>query len=182
MSGEGVSDEAIDQIIEEELNAEDNEAIVEVPAKNKGGRPPKLTDEVQKDILSALYAGNYVNVAVEYAGIHKSTFYLWCKLGREKPRSKYGKFLTEVRKAIRAAEVNYVAILQQAAKNGNVDAVKFWLSRKNPRRWGEKSKIELDQTVDTSVVVKYVDDWRKADVKETSDAGKSEGDSDTTSA
>ncbi|NLJ75865.1 MAG: hypothetical protein GX325_01220, partial [Peptococcaceae bacterium] len=50
-------------------------------------RPRKLNEALQHKIVTAIRAGNYIETAAAYAGIHKSTLYDWLKRGeREKQR------------------------------------------------------------------------------------------------
>ena len=44
--------------------------------KKTTGRRSQLTAEIQERIVSAIRAGNYANIAAQYAGIAESTFYL----------------------------------------------------------------------------------------------------------
>ena len=53
-------------------------------SKARGGRPSKLTPEVQEKIVTAIRAGNYAQVAAVYAGIGERTFYRWMELGKSR--------------------------------------------------------------------------------------------------
>ena len=44
-------------------------------------RPTKLTPAVAERILSAIRAGNFMEVAARYAGISPSTLYRWLERG-----------------------------------------------------------------------------------------------------
>ena len=52
-------------------------------SKARGGRPSKLTPEVQEKIVTAIRAGNYAQVAAVYAGIGERTFYRWMERGEK---------------------------------------------------------------------------------------------------
>lgn len=160
-----LSDQDVDQIIMDELGSNDDDAFIDAGTA-KTGRKCKLTPQVEQDIIDCLNAGNFLTVAIEFAGVDKSTFYKWNKKGLEHPRSKYGKFRDRVRKAIRTAEVRNVSVINNAAQNGNVDAAKFWLSRKCYKRWGDKSKVELDTGDAGKITVRYSNDWQKPKVTE----------------
>lgn len=168
---EGITDQEIDALMEEELAADDDDAFVIRTSRKKRGRREKLTPQIQFDIVNALAAGNFITVAVEFAGIDRATFYLWCKKGREHPRSKYGKFLAEVRHAVRQAEVAFVSQMTKAALNGNTDALKFMLTHKYYVRWGDKAKVEIGAGKDTKIVLEYTNAWNKPTVVE-SDNGE----------
>lgn len=97
----------------------------------------KLTPVVQKRIVDAIKAGNYVCVAVRYAGITSSTFYTWCRKGRAESSGKYHEFYEALRQAETYAEIRAVAIIQKQME-GNWRAAVAYLERKFPERWGRK--------------------------------------------
>ena len=99
--------------------------------------PVKLTPEVEKRLLDALEAGNHVEVAVQYAGISRRTFYLWLKWGREGDNPRLREFYEAVQKARVGAEVRAVAHLVQAMETDWRAALAF-LTHKFPRRWGNR--------------------------------------------
>ena len=105
------------------------------------GRPTKLTPAVQKQILAAIKAGNYRQVAAAGAGISSKTFRDWMQRGREKPASNYGQFRAAVLKAEQAAHIAMVALLTRAAKKDPKHALE-WLERKFPKHWGKKDRHE----------------------------------------
>lgn len=119
------------------------------------GRPTKLTSEVQHRIVQAIQAGNYMETAAAYAGINKSTLYLWLKRGaREKERleknsrarmrkaeAPYVKFSNAVEKALAEAEMRDVMIIGKAASE-QWQAAAWRLERKFPQRWGRRVAIE----------------------------------------
>ena len=107
------------------------------------GRESKLTPEVKEKILSALRAGNYANVAAEYAGISETTFYRWLRKGREAKRGIYREFFAAVQRAEREAEVRAVAILQRHMDD-NWQAAMTYLERKFPERWGRRDHLKVD--------------------------------------
>ena len=78
-----------------------------------GGRPSKLTREIQDKIVAAIRVGNYAQVAAKYAGIGETTFYAWLKRGEEEDQSKYQEFREAVKRAESEAEVRTVALIHQ---------------------------------------------------------------------
>lgn len=133
---------------------------------NKGGRPTKLTPELQEEICKAIRAGNYIETAAAFAGISKNTLYEWMKRGaREKerlaknPRAKVKKseapfveFSDAVEKALAAAEVRDVMLIGKAAET-QWQAAAWRLERKFPERWGRKERLEVAAEVDISSYV-----------------------------
>ncbi len=123
---------------------------------NERGRPLKITSEIQAKIVDAIKAGNYIETAAAYAGIHKSTLYDWLKRGeREKQRvagtkKKIAKkeeafviFSDAVEKALADAEVRDVMLIAKAAQ---VDwkAAAWRLERKFPDKWGRKDRVDAE--------------------------------------
>lgn len=109
---------------------------------NKGGRPTKLTPDIQVKLVQAIKAGNYFNVACEYVGIDYRTFRNWMKKGEESKSGQYFQFFHAIKKAEAEAETRMVAIWQNAMKDDWKAAATF-LERKYPDRWGRKDKQEV---------------------------------------
>lgn len=127
----------------------------------KGGRPTKLTPELQDEICKVIRSGNYIETAAAFAGINKTTLYDWMKRGaREKerieknPRAKIRKteepfveFSNAIEKALAHAEIRDVAIIGKAAEE-NWQAAAWRLERKFPERWGRKVMVkEVDSLI-----------------------------------
>lgn len=132
---------------------------------NKGGRPTKLTPEIQEEICKVIRSGNYIETAAAYAGVHKSSIYEWMKRGaREKDRLRknpkarmkkseaiYVDFSDAIEKALAHAEIRDVAIIGKAAET-QWQAAAWRLERKFRDRWGrndfkdsEKLDIQLEK-------------------------------------
>ena len=111
--------------------------------KKTGGRKTKLTPETQERIVSAIRAGNYANVAAEYAGIGETTFYRWLQEGSEAEDGIYRDFREAVKTAEREAEVRAVAMVQKAMPD-NWTAAMTYLERKHPGRWGRRDRVTME--------------------------------------
>ncbi len=121
-------------------------------------RPRKLNEALQHKIVTAIRAGNYIETAAAYAGIHKSTLYDWLKRGeREKQRvaknpryrikkdeQQFVEFSDAVEKALAEAEVRDVAIIGKAAEE-YWQAAAWRLERKFPEKWG-RQKIDIEHS------------------------------------
>src|SRR4051794_8561509 len=83
------------------------------------GRPTKLTDEVQEQILQAIRAGVSIYAAAEFAHIDRSTFHRWMVRGRpegtKRADARFRTFRARVEQARAQAEVRDVSIIAQAA-------------------------------------------------------------------
>lgn len=104
------------------------------------GRPTKLTPELQKKIIDAIRAGNYMETAAAYAGISKDTFFRWLRKGARAKSGIYKEFHDAVEKALAEAEVRDVMIIANAATS-DWKAAAWRLERKFPDRWGRKESV-----------------------------------------
>lgn len=113
-----------------------------VPKFKKGrGRPTKLSDEVEKDIIQAIEMGNYMETAAAYAGISKEVFYKWLRKGREQTKGRLHDFVHSIEKALAASEVHDVLNVSAAA-SVSWQAAAWRLERKFPDRWGRRDVIQ----------------------------------------
>lgn len=108
-----------------------------------GGRPNKLTPEIQEKIVAAVRAGNYIEPAAIRAGVTKDTLYEWLKRGGRAKRGIYREFSDALTRAEAEYEVREVAKLGEAADAGDVSARKWRLERRVPERWGPRQKNEI---------------------------------------
>ena len=98
------------------------------------GRPPEPWDpDKVNDFLLCLRGGNYVDVALDFAGISRSTYYSWSQKARECEKDEHGQptnpkdriyvdFMDRVAKALADSEVAAMGRIERAARGG---AVKF---------------------------------------------------------
>lgn len=107
-------------------------------------RPTKLDDAVAGRVLQALRAGNYLDTAAAFAGVHRSTLHDWLKKGRaENAREPYASFVDDVDEAMGDAEAMFVARIAKAAEDArNWTAAAWWLERRFPDRWGRRDRLE----------------------------------------
>jgi hypothetical protein len=106
------------------------------------GRPTKLTEAIRDKIVEAILAGNYQDAAARYAGIDPATFYRWMQKG-DGTDDHYGEFREAVENAKAAAEVENVAIIRRAARDGTWQAAAWWLERTRPQKYGRKERYEV---------------------------------------
>jgi hypothetical protein len=101
-----------------------------------GGRPEKISQEKIDLICSYLKNGEYVETAIALADVPKPTFYLWCKMGHEKPKSLYAKLIDAVQRAQAEAERKDLLYISKAASK-QWQAAAWRLARRNPNRWAD---------------------------------------------
>jgi transposase len=108
------------------------------------GRLTKLTPEVQKKIVEAIQLGNYTDVAAQYAGIDRATFYRWMEKGKQDDADPAHKaFVEAVENAQATAEVRAVVLINRAANEGVWQAAAWFLERTRPKRYGRFDRNEL---------------------------------------
>lgn len=125
--------------------------------KSNAGRPTKLTDEIMLKITSAVRAGNYMETAAVYAGVHKSTLYDWLKRGnaeidymlknnKKAPRKSeaiYVEFTDALELAMAESEMKDVAVIMASR---DYRAAAWHLEKRFPDRWG--GKLTVDATME----------------------------------
>ncbi len=94
----------------------------------KRGPKTKYSPELQKKICDVLSAGNYIEAACAFVGIHVDTYHEWVKQKSE--------FSEAVKRARAQAEMQSVARLRQAGETGQWQADAWFLERSYPSRWG----------------------------------------------
>lgn len=110
----------------------------------RGERSSKLTPDVQKKIIEAISLGNYQDVASQYAGIDRATFYRWMEKGkRDDADPLYADFAHAVDEAKASAEVRAVVIINRAASEGTWQAAAWWLERTRPKMYGRFDRNEV---------------------------------------
>ena len=119
------------------------------------GRPTKLTPALQQKICEAVRAGNYLQTAAAFAGVHKTTLHRWLRFGAEEQRGQYHEFAQAVEKAQADSEARDVALIAKAAGEGVWQAAAWRLERKFPDRWGRRDRI--DATVKGTLAHAHVD-------------------------
>ena len=115
-----------------------------------GGRPPKLTDEVQRIICESLSACVHKQIAAGVAGIDAATFRRWMQRGKASPRSRYGQFRAAVLAAEKRAELRLAASIAASVVNKPGAALEL-LARRWPKRWARKDKLQAHLTGELEV-------------------------------
>ncbi len=124
-------------------------------APARRGRKPKIVadPEIVQKLVNALRAGNYMEHAADYAGVHVSTVYRWLEKGngeleRREQGFKPDKHLDQlcelcdaVKKAKGEAVVRAMALIQNAASSGTWQASAWFLERTQPNFFGRRTEI-----------------------------------------
>ena len=117
--------------------------------------PSKLNPKVQKRIYQAIRAGNYKEVACQFAGICSTTLRNWVSKGKQSESKGndncvYYHFLKGLEEAEAEAEVRNVAIVQRAAEK-QWQASAWMLERRHPDRWSRNDKHRLEVKAEVEV-------------------------------
>ena len=123
-------------------------------AKKVGRKPKLIADpEIITKLVNALRAGNYMEHAADYAGVHVSTVYRWMEEGNgELERREQGykpdrsldqlcELCEAVKKAKGESVVRAMALIQNAASNGTWQASAWFLERTQPNFFGRRTEI-----------------------------------------
>lgn len=83
------------------------------------GRPSKLTPELQEQIIKSVKSGNYIEIAAERAGVHRTTVFRWIQEANEgHPDPRRAEFRDALIQARAEAEAEMVALVRRAAMGG----------------------------------------------------------------
>lgn len=118
------------------------------PRAANGHFKSRLTAEVREAILTAVRAGNYLEVAVRYAGVAESTFWEWVRRGRDGD-ARYAPFVAELDKAQAQSEVRDLALVGKAAEDPDRWTAAAWrLERRYPDRYGRpQTRVKVEGAV-----------------------------------
>jgi len=108
----------------------------------------KLDVAVTQKICDLLRAGNFIDVAADAAGVHRTTVHRWLRTGRGQKKGRYKRFFDAVEKAQAEAEARDVALIAKAAST-DWRAAAWRLERKAPRRYGARVQISVQEEVDS---------------------------------
>jgi hypothetical protein len=113
--------------------------------RQRRGRPPKLTAEVQEAIVRAVRAGATYRTAAQAAGIAESTFRLWRSQARQ-GKKQYLAFLAAIKKA-QAEFLCECAARVLAAGLETWQANAWMLERRAPDEYGPPKMAELSRRI-----------------------------------
>jgi hypothetical protein len=103
--------------------------------KRVGGRPTRLTDDLQEMLVQLIEMGTPADTAVRSLGLAASTYYGWMQEGRDAMSGRRREFFIAIEQAKAKAQNRMVGIVSIAAER-DWRAAAFWLERTDPGRWG----------------------------------------------
>lgn len=107
------------------------------------GRPSLLTDEVVEKICKSLRVGAPLVASALYAGVGRSTLFLWIKTGRkdldEERDTPAARFVTATEAAMAGCTVDSVELIAKAGADPRFWSARAWLEeRRDPERFGRR--------------------------------------------
>jgi len=98
-------------------------------------RPSKLTDQVTEQVCKAVAMGMTFELAAQYAGISKTTFFRWMRIGEESDEgSPFWEFWHSVKSAESKGALNALTTINRAAVDGSWQAAAWLLERRHKYR------------------------------------------------
>src|SRR5262245_57764314 len=101
-------------------------------------RPTKLTPEVQGRICRAIQLGATYALACAYAGVSEDSLARW---------RRHAGFAEQLKEAEGQAAVGWLALIEQAARDGSWQAAAWKLERRYPHVYGRRVQ-EVDARVE----------------------------------
>lgn len=115
---------------------------------DKGGRRPKLTDEIQRIIVETLQVGATFEAAAGRSGIAVQTIHEWRRRGRGEDKDRpstprLAAFAAAVEKAMADAETGCVGTIRKASRT-QWQAAAWLLERRHPDRYGRADRHQVE--------------------------------------
>lgn len=111
----------------------------------KAARGPAVgLDACRGKLVAYLRVGNYIETSCALVGLPRRTFYRWVDRGKRQPGVEpFGSFARDVEAALAQSEANDNTVIGKAAVEGDWKAAAWRLERKQWRRWGPKSQVQI---------------------------------------
>ena len=117
-------------------------------AKNPGGRPPAITEEVEQKLESVLRLDVSDKVACEYAGISRDTYYRTLKDNQE-----FSDRMTTAKNYARIAAGQVV--VQAIVKDKDVASAKWWLEKRHGKEFSSNPEIVFEDNRQVNLSVNH---------------------------
>lgn len=116
------------------------------------GRDPKLTPELQDEIVELIEKGAYLETACESVGITFQTYKNWMRWGGEgNQKEPYRSFFAAVTRARAQAELDHLAIAvagDEGGSHGPSASAKWYLERTRSNRYAAQLRVKLEALED----------------------------------
>lgn len=121
-----------------------------------GGRPSKLTDELEAELLGLLSEGKPIEPSCRKVGIDDTTFRLWRSKAR-KGEERYQEFFAAVTRARAEGELALWDIAKkgddQGASNGTARCAQWLLERTFGERYAQRLNVKLEEGLESLLEV-----------------------------
>lgn len=137
---------------------------------NPEGRPPKLTDEVERIICETIRVGASFEAAALRSGVGLGTIQEWRRRGNgqdERPKTpRLAKFARAVDQAMADAETRLVGYIDAAARGGDFspqwNGAAWLLKNRHPERYSDKTEVKhsgaVERPAERPDLSKYTDE------------------------
>lgn len=113
-----------------------------------GGRPSKLTDQLQAELIDLLSQGKPIEPSCRKVGIDDTTYRLWRSKAR-KGDERYQEFFVLVTRARAEGELSLWDIAkggdQQGSSNGEAKCAQWLLERTFGNRYAQRLNVKLEE-------------------------------------
>ena len=111
-----------------------------------GPDTPAPPEEILGPLFDYIADGVHIEVACAACCISKATYYQWTKLARSGQNAAYSAILDRIEQSVAKAEIESAALVLSHAtqdRPGKERSAHFLLSRRFPKRWSDKSKVDV---------------------------------------
>lgn len=145
-----------------------------VSKKDAKGRPDLLKKKVYDRIIVTLEAGNYIDTAAAFAGLHRDTVFEWLRAGKIALGDMIARgenippfdddlpfvvrqaiFTDAVTRAKASAEVSDVLFIKSQT---DWKARAWRLERRDPKKWGPRAEVSIKEAEDFDLTGKSDED------------------------
>lgn len=118
----------------------------------KRGRPPKLTPEIQRQIISILVQCGTVEDAAYVAGIREATLYKWKQRGREQKAGIYRDFVEALERAlVKRRLARELKVIRAGDKDWR--ATMAMMAVEQPERYAPRVRVHVEHEL-TNVIAR----------------------------
>jgi transposase len=137
---------------------------------NAKGEPTGETESyeitIEDAILELVRQGNYQETAAAFAGLGERTFYTWVEKGdpegTDPDNEAYRQFGQALKRARAEAEARDLALITEAAGDGNWQAAAWKRERMDPARFGRREQLVIRQELAVQIAADVLELTRLA--------------------
>lgn len=121
-----------------------------IPPKPKGGRPSKLTPELEAAIISRLKLCGTLEDVSAICGVTMQTLHNWRERGRKQQRGKFRRFFDAVQQAQQDRNVARESSILLASRK-DWKALAWLMERTNPKMYAPRVYQHINEELDRAI-------------------------------